>query len=618
VSFPALRYLLRTEKEHARRIRFRQLLLLLLRMAAVLAIVLAAARFFIPGSSGPGHDPAAVAIVLDNSMSSGLVIGEERVLDEMKRLALAGLEQASPDDRFWVIRVGEPWDAAPPGRAADALARVAATDVSTGSGNVADALSRARELLQSSGYAAREIHLFSDLQATGFPRTSEDAPAGEVPVVVFRPERQVPANRYLHDVMVGGGLPPLAGQRTDVFVTIGTTDSGDRSEVPLRLLIDGRMQGASSALPGRAVDLPVGPFAAGSVAGVVETDPDALRADDSRPFAFRVRPPPRVGLAGSAFFLEQALSVLESGRRLVRSDAASANIVFSGGGEGLEGARAAQAVVVVPPLDATLLPALNRRLANAGIPWQYERSEISEGETGENRTPVDLTGVRVHSRYALEPSSGVDESEVVVRLSDGSPWIAAGVSARGPYVILASPLDPSATTLPVSAAMVPLLEWINSLGATDAGARTPEAGEPLALPAGADAVLSPDGTRHPTDGTLAFRETRGAGIYSVLAGDSVLEHVAVAPPVRESLLEPIGEDDLDARIGSEVTTVDDPSEWSRGIFMTRQGPELWRPLLAAALILLVLEAWVAASGRTSEQREGGVPQEGRQPGVRTA
>ena len=31
VSFPALRYLERTEREHARRIRFRQLLLLLLR-----------------------------------------------------------------------------------------------------------------------------------------------------------------------------------------------------------------------------------------------------------------------------------------------------------------------------------------------------------------------------------------------------------------------------------------------------------------------------------------------------------------------------------------------------------------------------------------------------------
>jgi hypothetical protein len=43
VAFPALRYLRRAEKESARRIRFRQILLMLLRVAAVLLVALAAA-----------------------------------------------------------------------------------------------------------------------------------------------------------------------------------------------------------------------------------------------------------------------------------------------------------------------------------------------------------------------------------------------------------------------------------------------------------------------------------------------------------------------------------------------------------------------------------------------
>ena len=66
--FPALQYLLRTEKEHARTIRFRQLLLLLLRIAAVLLLVGAGARPFLHGGGGV-HDPTATVLIVDNSMS---------------------------------------------------------------------------------------------------------------------------------------------------------------------------------------------------------------------------------------------------------------------------------------------------------------------------------------------------------------------------------------------------------------------------------------------------------------------------------------------------------------------------------------------------------------------
>ena len=56
MSFPALRYLLRTEKDHARRIRTRQLLLLLLRCGAIVLLALAAARLVLRGP-GPAHPP---------------------------------------------------------------------------------------------------------------------------------------------------------------------------------------------------------------------------------------------------------------------------------------------------------------------------------------------------------------------------------------------------------------------------------------------------------------------------------------------------------------------------------------------------------------------------------
>src|SRR5688500_7474982 len=116
VIFPAVRYLQRAEREHARRIKLRQLLLLLLRIAAVLFLAFAAARPFIR-SGGVSHEPTAAVIILDNSMSSGLVRDDRRVLDELKDRALATLERAGPDDRFWLLRAGAAWEPALPGDA---------------------------------------------------------------------------------------------------------------------------------------------------------------------------------------------------------------------------------------------------------------------------------------------------------------------------------------------------------------------------------------------------------------------------------------------------------------------------------------------------------------------
>jgi hypothetical protein len=597
LSFPAIRYLLRTEKEHARRIRFRQLILLFLRVALILLIALAGARMFVRGS-GSGHDPTAVAIVLDNSMSSGLVVGEERALDVLKRLALETVARATADDQIWVIRVGEPWDVAPPGGPAEAAARIRGTEVSNASGNVSAALTRARELLLASRQPAREIHLLSDLQLTAF-RQGESNPAGDIPVVLYRPEDAPPANRYLHEVLVGGGLSPLAGQRTEIAVSLGSTDLSDSVEVPLRLVVEDQIRGASSARPGRVVALPIGPLPEGLVFGYVETDPDALGADDRRPFAFTVRPPPTVAVTGSAaFFLDQALSVLEEGGRLRRGTPAGADVLFTTGGEGLEGRRPGQVVVVIPPADATLLPAMNLKLAQAGLPWRVEReASAGEAQIRDNGLPLDLTGVRVLRRYALQGSDGNAAAETSVTLSTGEPWVVSGRSANGPYVLLGSPMDPEATTLPVSASIVPLLEWMTSLGSTAGlAAGRVEAGDPLRVPAAATEVRTPGGDAHPIDAAGEFRETREAGIYTVLAGDSVLDHVAVGPPVRESLLSALEEDALEARIGERLRPAEDARDWNREIFVTRQGPELWRPLLIAALLLLLVEAWIAAPG----------------------
>ena len=603
VSFPALRYLLRTEREHARRIRLRQLLLLMLRAGVILLLVLAAARPFLQ-NAGDTHPPTALAIVLDNSLSVGRVVGDERLLDGLKRRALDALDAAGPDDRIWVVRAGEPWDVPTPVGPTAARDRVVATELSAAAGNLAKVVRQAAALVDQAGLPAAEVQVLTDLQATAFPGTG--ASTTSVPVLVFHPSGTPPPNRYIESLVIGGGLPPIAGRRTELTAGVG----GDTGEAPLRLVVDDRIRGVTRVPPGATAALPFGPFQEGWTSGYVETDPDELASDDRRWFVQAIRPPPVVSLQGtSSFFLEQALTVLEDGGRLRRS-AARPDVVVAVAGEGAAAARTGSTVVVVPPIDAELLPALNRRLAEAGIPWRYEGLPVrGEAPVGEHRIPVPLQDVRVSTGYRLVATGSTGGAEVVARLEDGSPWIVRGRTGAGTYRLVGSAFDPDATNLPVSAVMVPLLEWLVSTSDAGSGGRALEAGMPLSLPAVATVLETPDGTRHPVDPALAFRPTRESGIYRILRGDSVLDAVAVNPPVRESMLERAEGIVVVQAFGPEVRIFNDTTAWAAAVFSSRQGDEFWRPIVAMALLLLLLESVVAASGASKASRSWTQPTE---------
>jgi hypothetical protein len=83
VDFPAARYLARAERENSRKLRLRNLLLMLLRVLAIVLIAAAAARP-IGRIAGTGHAPTAVALVLDNTLSTS-VIRDGRPVSRMLR-----------------------------------------------------------------------------------------------------------------------------------------------------------------------------------------------------------------------------------------------------------------------------------------------------------------------------------------------------------------------------------------------------------------------------------------------------------------------------------------------------------------------------------------------------
>jgi len=606
VIFPAMRYLQRAERENARRIRLRQILLMALRLGLIILLVLAAARPFLR-SGGTDHEPTAVAIILDNSPSTGLIVGEERVLDQLKARALETLSRARPEDRFWVLRAGAPWEPAVMSGPREAISRVEATEVSAGSADLISTIERARALL-ATGAEGRpaEIHLLTDLQANSFAGSKGNTGAGPTegpPLLIWGPTGPPPANLGITRLEIGGGIPPRIGERSTLSLHL--EGESERDTVSARLVIGDRVVATSRARIGEAVPLPLPSRQGGIVQGYVEIEPDDLRADDLRYFVYEPEEPPVVGLYGSPPFLAEALAVLhEAGRVQLAQPGEEADIVIATGGIGLEGLPEGGVAIVVPPASRTELPALNQRLGGAGIPWRYHY----EPRRGEGRLDIEALGseslaslgeARIRDTYELRGESGA-EGRVLIREEGGSPWILQGElpDGRG-YILLASPLTEEATTVPTSPALIPLLDqMIGAWASRSVEGYELAPGEVVELPEGSRAILRPDGVREELpEGTSAYRVPGRAGIYEIYGEEGLIHAFAVNPSPLESDLRRIDDTALrNVLAGWEIERVENPAEWTATIFRERHGREIWRPILLIALAILLIEGLVASSG----------------------
>jgi Aerotolerance regulator N-terminal len=185
VVFPAVRYLVTTTREHQRRLKLQNWLLLFLRTLLVVILVIAAAGPTVPVSGVPGHAPSALVLIVDNSPSSGAVVGGTPQLRQLILAARRVLARATPEDALWVITA----DGIP--RRGD---RAALTDLLNGLRTsprrleLGSAITLASDVLASEPRPG-EIILLTDLQASALSPASPAAP-----LLVGRPDRPPPPN----------------------------------------------------------------------------------------------------------------------------------------------------------------------------------------------------------------------------------------------------------------------------------------------------------------------------------------------------------------------------------------------------------------------------------------
>ena len=574
-EFPATRYLLRAEREHSRAIRLRNLLLMLLRVLAVLLLAVAAARplgRLLAPAAAAGHAPTALAIVLDNSLSTSVIEDGRPALEPLRDAARALVEAATDQDRIYLVTADGQVRA---GSRQSALAAIGTITPLAGAGDLPGAVRRASGVVAGMGNIASHVVVLTDGQRTTWD-TPFDLPEG-ASVTLLVPGTPAPANR---GVIAASPRPERWTPSGALDVRIHAQDS-----TPIRVLLGARGRelrtvARAVAPPGAVIAVRASPVDTGWLAGRVEMDGDEMPGDDVRYYAVWVGPAPRVRvLPGAGPFAQSAVDAVRSTGALQAGDDVrilSADELGPGHG----------AVLVVPPGAPALHGAANAALGRAGIPWRFG----AQGGPGTVRG--DDVQFTAHRSYALTPV-GVPETDTLLTVNDRL-WAVAGAANGTRYVVIASPLLPEATDLPVRAVFVPWLASLvtNHLAGTGGVVMHAAPAQVFRRPASADALVKPDGTTIP----LADEQDAAPaepGVYFLARQGTTTGALVVNVEEIESVLDRLQSTEVAARIrGPQVGSVSSRESLVRAAFAAGGTRTLVGPVLLLALLVLGAEAFV--------------------------
>ena len=518
--FAALEFVLRSQKRTARKWRIKQLLLLIVRTLAILAIPMALSRPYLSLSGAtvtalPGGAPSSVVFVVDDSMSMRWDDGDGSLLDKAIAEAKSGVADLGEEDNAALVLAGSSARAVVPDLTFDrGVVLDALDDIEPGhrSTDLAGALGLAWGLLQTSSLDERRIVLITDAQRAGFDLAKLPWPVGGGPQVVVRnlAAGEVRPNRAV--VGVEAEPAPEAGPFAWRFA-VSVAASSEVGEAPvavetsIALEVDGRVvtQGFVSPAPGEVVvktfTAPIG--GEGVRRGRVVLRGDGLSADDVRAFSLRVRPSLRVLVVNGdprtipyndeVFYLEKALLPgAGAGSRLrprvvqtsalASMDLREVDVVFlanvgeappgvaallegwvrrGGGlivsaGERMAGARGRW-------IDS-LLPASSRGIRKLGRDTGAPPVRLGPPPTG---LPMfDLfrgaagEGLRAATfdRYLLVTPSISDDRTTLLTYGDGAPALMERRLGKGRVMLLTTTVDRDWSNLAVSTGFLPLMQ----------------------------------------------------------------------------------------------------------------------------------------------------------------
>lgn len=652
VEFSSLRFLKELQKTRIRKLKLKQILLLILRTLLVIFAVLAFARPALQSSAGlPGAHAATTAVILiDNSYSMEVREAQGTRFKQAQRAALDIVELLEDNDEAFLVPMTDVASAidAEPSRNREAL-RTAISTMPLGyrRADLDDGLRVASTLLANSENLNKELYIITDAQRANSSGVIDSLRIFEQSARIYL----LPIGEGDVSSQVNLGLDSIrlvssvyeVGKPVEVRAWVHNYSDRDMENATISLhLNDERLaQSGVSVKAGKSESVELsGPLRRpGMQGGYVEIQGDVLEADNRRYFAFPVLERMRVAVAGSGQsveFLGVALGLMGgvtidrvSPSSLSAVDLSKISAVVIADATPSDASRLVQYVQDGGGLVIYGGPGMSRDAFNSGLGAELgialgatvgdaaDRSKSLGFAMVEREHPIFAgvfdpasPGNTVESPqiYQAVPSSG---GETIIRLSNGQPFMSEYRRGRGRVIYIAAPPTAAWSDLPMRGIFVAIstrsVVYVGAKG--DAFPRI-TVGENVTIPLPARTTLPeqvkisrPDGRdefvpirQFPSGASITYDRANIPGIYRVGTGEEDLAYFTVDMGSGESDFTPMTEDRLREIVAARMVnpenlTVLEASggDYEASIIESRFGLELWKYMLVLALICAFTE-----------------------------
>ncbi|MCC7264515.1 MAG: BatA domain-containing protein [Candidatus Latescibacteria bacterium] len=653
--FSNLDFLRRLHHSRLRRLRLRQWLVLLLRTLIIALIALAFARPAHQGGAGWGGStaPVATAVLLDCSYSTGFRQGGGSLFEPLRHQTRELLDIFSKRDEVALFPFASRLLTSEPAAGNDQLAKVVEELQPTQEGtDLEAALQAAADFCAAHPQLRQEIYLLSDLTQHNWAQLAAKTdwlPQAQVYIADLGTAER--GNVHVDEVKFSAWLA-APGKKLSARALLTNTSSQAAPQTAVDVYLDGeRVRHQLTDLrPGEEFqfDFALTPRRAGLLGGYVEIQDDALSLDNRRyftlsvPDSFRVlvlghQPEdtyyPRRALAASAatdpalalrFGLIDQLepSLLQQTQVLLLCNL---NYLSAEQTKVVQGFVADGGSLVVFPSPQADLNFFNRQLLPALIPSRLAQVAGQPGNQSAGQglntqlphhplldglfTQVAGDQPRFRAFYSLVSAPAADqESAALVHFADGQPAATLCWQEQGRTVLFATPLSLEWNDLPLKGLFAPLMHRLVRYLSLPADPDQPYlVGQPLRryLPgAHIDDRLqaeTPSGRKVWLSGVMQggrcwwqIPRAEEAGLWRLWQEGRLVDLFAVNPDPREADLSLVPRQRLEQLFGADRTRFFGPRDELRSLVLgNRYGRELWRECLALALVLLLLELWLA-------------------------
>ncbi len=654
IEFSTLRFLKELQKTKIRRLKLRQIILLILRTLIVIFAVLAFSRPAVK-SSLPGlgtHAKTSVIILLDNSFSMDASDEGGNRFKQAKNSALSILSALKDGDEAVILPMSLPDEKKPAFSRNFTLLKeeINKLPIAYSAAKLESSLRIASTTLEASNNINREVYVITDAQRNAFIENLRDSLRSfDDRVAVFAMPIGGRSGTLEQNISVDT-LSVLtrifqAEKPVEVEARLRNSSNKDAKSVVVSMLFNGeRVAQRTLDIPAgeaRSVQIAAPPQKRGITKATIEIENDALEQDNRRYFGFSIPAMPSVALIGapqSTKFISLLFSDNTSAavKMFAPQDISSVNF-----GE-------FDAVIITGGLRQSEASRLNQYVQNGGSAFIFADGSVEFQAFSASLVQLGFAGVSEQSFSADQPAGftsvdkqhplfqgvfkGTTDSKSIVE----SPKMTKGFPVNGGQALIAMPGGGFLTENKrgegkiLYCAVPPTADWSNFpftgifptilyravvyLTAREEFGAEATAGTSLTLTlpkrfaaGGNFKALDANNTEFfrqaalmPSGATLPLGMLNQLGVYQIFTADGKpVTTVSVNFPSSEGMLSFLNKDEFTQALRDRISAktvveyIENPQNVVASVARARIGSELWQACLIAALLCAIAEMIVA-------------------------